>query len=293
MGDSHGPLACRIWVGGLPTYVTEEEIRTYFDQIGDVMGVRIRSSARDTFGFVTFGRPEDVDEAIMRLDNTSFLGHRIRVAPATKDPQKEPGSNPPREGDYMDRARENHHSGCRDDDREFRRLDDRQSLRHADDRENRQYNYRTNSGSPRRPMWPAVRAERGRQYGCDANSAYDHNRSRGNRRDEGRPRSRRRSRTPHRDGVVRYAGKVPVGRHKITIANIPEDMTWLELKDLGREYGQSLTFVRTYRHNNNFYGMLEFKDRCDAETAIRELDNRRVQGCLGRLHAYYGSGPGG
>lgn len=89
------------------------------------------------------------------------------------------------------------------------------------------------------------------------------------------------------------AGKVPVGRHKITIEGIPDDMSWVELKDVGREYGQSLTFSRTYRYRDQNYGMLEYSDSADAETAIRELDRRRVQGSNQRLRCYPGPGPGG
>lgn len=67
----------------------------------------------------------------------------------------------------------------------------------------------------------------------------------------------------------------------------------MELKDLGRDYGPSLTFARTYRHGDSYYGMLEFKDRNDADIVIGELNNRRVQGSKERLRAIYGPGPGG
>lgn len=83
-----------------------------------------------------------------------------------------------------------------------------------------------------------------------------------------------------------------MGRHKITIENLPEDMTWLELKDLGRDFGPSLTFARTYKSKGVWYGMLEFKDSADADRAVKELDKRRVQGSSARLRAYFGEGPG-
>jgi len=80
-----------------------------------------------------------------------------------------------------------------------------------------------------------------------------------------------------------------MGRHKVGIENLPEDMTWLELKDLGRDYGPSLTFARTFRQNGGYFGMLEFKDKADALKVFRELDNRRVQGSSKRLKARLGS----
>jgi len=107
---------------------------------------------------------------------------------------------------------------------------------------------------------------------------------------------RPRSRSPHGNGgemVGDGPGKVPIGRYKITIENVPDDMSWLELKDLGREYGSTLTFARTYRHKNRCYGMLEFKEWADADRAVNELHYRRVQGSRSRLQAYHGAGPGG
>merc|ERR1712046_224326 len=69
-----------------------------------------------------------------------------------------------------------------------------------------------------------------------------------------------------------------IGNHRITIENIPEDMGWLELKDLGREYGSSVTFSRTYRRGNVFYGMIEFASAKEAQRCISELDGRRLEG---------------
>lgn len=87
--------------------------------------------------------------------------------------------------------------------------------------------------------------------------------------------------------------KIPVGRHKITVENLPDDMSWVELKDLGKDFGPSVTFAKCYKTKGIYYGMLEFQAREDAETAVRELDHRRVQGSNLRLRAYHGDGPGG
>lgn len=86
--------------------------------------------------------------------------------------------------------------------------------------------------------------------------------------------------------------KIPVGRHKITVENLPDDMSWVELKDLGKDFGPSVTFAKCYKTKGIYYGMLEFQAREDAETAVRELDHRRVQGSNLRLRAYHGDGPG-
>lgn len=56
-------------------------------------------------------------------------------------------------------------------------------------------------------------------------------------------------------------------------------MGWLELKDLGRMYGASVTFSRTYARGSSSFGMIEFADARDAQRCIDELDGRRIQGC--------------
>lgn len=65
-------------------------------------------------------------------------------------------------------------------------------------------------------------------------------------------------------------------------------MSWKELKDLGRESGQSLTFSRTYKSGRITYGMLEYSDERDAESAMKELDNRSVEGCRDPLRTHWG-----
>lgn len=71
----------------------------------------------------------------------------------------------------------------------------------------------------------------------------------------------------------------------MNIEDLPEDMTWNELKELGLDYGPSLTFSRTYQERGRYFGMLEFRDKRDADLVVKELDNRRVQGAPLRLKA--------
>mmetsp|Transcript_86710 Transcript_86710/g.245874 ORF Transcript_86710/g.245874 Transcript_86710/m.245874 type:complete len:349 (-) Transcript_86710:154-1200(-) len=347
MGDrregSPGPLRYRLWAGGLHKDITPEEVQRKMERFGEVIDVRIRSSPRDTFAFVQFTSQKAIELAVEKMDNSTSLGEKVRVAMATENAKKSQDNNN-RRCDSRDaqRGRDprgDRRGGFREDDRP----DDRQGsyrngrrgesqeydrgARGGDCRGGRREDFRDDGrrggprgGDPRyddddddrRMERPSRCDSRGRRQAGrtdyrrrDAPSyddeAFDAPRGRrdgsggGGRCDRGNgDRQRHRSRTPRDpDGVVRYAGKVPVGRHKITIENLPDDMSWLELKDLGRDYGPSLTFARTYRHGDNYYGMLEFKDRNDADIVIGELNNRRVQGSKERLRASYGSGPGG
>lgn len=74
-------------------------------------------------------------------------------------------------------------------------------------------------------------------------------------------------------------GAPPIaGQHRITIENIPEDMSWLELRDVGTDFGATVTFSRTYQRGETFLGMLEFADLSDARRVMSELDGRRMEG---------------
>lgn len=311
--DSPGPLRYRLWCGGLYKDVSEDEVRKRMSRFGEVVDVRIRSSPRDTFAFVQFTNQKAIDTAIEKMDNSSSLGDRVRVAQATENAKKrcdeegagrdgrrddsrgaprearrggerrgesrgrgdarggrEPGGGRFRRGDPRDDPRGDPRFHGRGGDRHYGRRgayrDDADDMDDRDDRDDsRDYG---GAGRGGRGGSPRGRGRGGREERCQ-----------------------RRSRS--RDGVVRMAGKVPVGRHKVAVENLPEDMSWLELKDLGRDYGPSLTFARTYRQGGGYYGMLEFKDRADADRVISEMNNRKVQGSKERLRAYYGPGPGG
>lgn len=108
------------------------------------------------------------------------------------------------------------------------------------------------------------------------------------RRGDSRNRGRGRSRSPAQRRYRDRDSKITQGKYKITIEGIPDDMSWLELKDLGKEYGRTVTFSRTYRKHGSNNGMLEFETQEDADRVRKELDGRRVQGCKSRLRVFEG-----
>lgn len=74
---------------------------------------------------------------------------------------------------------------------------------------------------------------------------------------------------------------------------MPNDMSWMELKELGQDYGSSVTFSRTFQTRDGVYcGVLEYGNQEDMEKAIRELDGRRIVGGEGRLRVYEGADKG-
>lgn len=288
---SPGDICCRLWAGGLDREISEDEVRKEMERCGEVLSVSIRSSARDTFAFVQFATEEGIQKALDTVENSSSLGEKVRVARSTPDNKAAGARKPPARDARDDSRAPPPRRDARDSYQDDRRPRDRGDSR------GRRNDYRDNRGRepPRREQRGDSRDFRRGGGRCDRDPpprrGYSPPPPRGDRRGG-------RSRTPPRredlkEGIVRMAGKVPMGRFKISIENLPEDMTWLELKDLGRDYGPSLTFARTYRHQGNWVGMLEFKDQGDAERVVKELDKRRVQGSDRRLKAYMGAGPGG
>lgn len=75
------------------------------------------------------------------------------------------------------------------------------------------------------------------------------------------------------------------GQYRVKIENLPEDIGWQELKNLGTDFAKQgkCTFSRT---NRDHTGVLEFTSFDDMSHAIQELDGRRFSGDANRLVAY-------
>lgn len=71
----------------------------------------------------------------------------------------------------------------------------------------------------------------------------------------------------------------------MSVENLPKDMDWQELKDLGATFAKvgKCTFARTRPDRS---GELEYTELEDMERAIKELDRRRFSGDSERLKAY-------
>lgn len=123
--------------------------------------------------------------------------------------------------------------------------------------------------------------ERARNRNMDRHNRDDYRRDRDDRRDDRRrspsPRGRRRSASPPRESNT--------GKYRVEVSNLPDDMTWQELKRLASDYGKSVCFTRTQRdHRQNIVnGIVEYSDKRDAENLISSLDGKRMEGGDKRL----------
>ena len=85
-----------IYVGYLPYQVTDDELRTLFEQFGAVSSARVimdRETQRSKgFGFVEMDSDEDANAAIQSLNSHDYNGRPLRVNEAR------PRENRPRGG---------------------------------------------------------------------------------------------------------------------------------------------------------------------------------------------------
>ncbi len=90
---------CKLYVGGIPYRTTEDELRTAFQEAGEVVSASIisdRMTGRSRgFGFVEMSSEAEGQAAIDRWDGKEFDGRMLSVSMAR--PQ---GDRPPREGGF-------------------------------------------------------------------------------------------------------------------------------------------------------------------------------------------------
>lgn len=100
-----------IYVGNLPYQITEDELRTAFEEYGEVASVKIiidRETGRSKgFAFVEMNDDGQGGSAIEELDGAELLGRTLRVNEARPRPQRGGGGNRGgRGGNFNRRPRE-------------------------------------------------------------------------------------------------------------------------------------------------------------------------------------------
>merc|ERR1711879_61962 len=76
------------------------------------------------------------------------------------------------------------------------------------------------------------------------------------------------------------------GGYRIKIQNLPNDMDWAELKDIARTFGESVKYTSVFIDSGICSGVVEFMERREAEYALKQLDNRRMDGHSKKLKAF-------
>ncbi|XP_068666844.1 uncharacterized protein [Aristolochia californica] len=92
----------KIFVGGIPTTVNEDEFKEFFAKFGEVKEhqiMRDHSTSRSRgFGFITFDSEQAVDDLLTKGNKVEFAGTQVEIKKA--EPKK--ASNPPPPKHYSD-----------------------------------------------------------------------------------------------------------------------------------------------------------------------------------------------
>ncbi|KAF4679732.1 hypothetical protein FOZ60_014572 [Perkinsus olseni] len=290
--------ASRIWVGGLPSDVRDAELEDRFGKFGRVTDVKICQSSRDTYAFLQFETENAATDAIEDVDQTKFGGFTIKVAHATRQSTDSRRPNDSynrdwRRPSYGGRWGAGGYSGGYSS--EFRRgYQDRRGgdWYREDPRGGRRDDYGRDVATRR--DYPDYSPPGSRSRTADPHGSWDRDGGRASRGGDGSPHGGRRTDgdsgvsyyddrdTPRPAG--RYGGAAaPRGALQLKLENLPEDMSWQELKQLGKDYGSSCSFARTFREGRVCCGVLEYTDAAQVDDVIKSLDGRRIQGCTDRL----------
>eukprot|EP01102_Stenamoeba_stenopodia_P010756 TRINITY_DN3269_c0_g2_i1.p1 TRINITY_DN3269_c0_g2~~TRINITY_DN3269_c0_g2_i1.p1 ORF type:complete len:206 (+),score=30.88 TRINITY_DN3269_c0_g2_i1:111-728(+) len=65
--------------------------------------------------------------------------------------------------------------------------------------------------------------------------------------------------------------------HRVSVDNLPREMSWQDLKDRFRQVGD-VVFADVYHERGKLRGVVEFRSRDDVKDAIRQLDGVEVRG---------------
>ena len=98
----------KVFVGNLPFSATQEEVRSLFEEFGEVQRVSIMTD-RDTgkprgFAFVEMPQDEDAQKAIAALNGKGFGGRTLNVNEARPREPRGPGGRGGRPGQGYDRG---------------------------------------------------------------------------------------------------------------------------------------------------------------------------------------------
>ncbi|KAJ7550257.1 hypothetical protein O6H91_07G091100 [Diphasiastrum complanatum] len=98
MAAVKGPKTKKIFVGGIPTTITEEEFGKHFSQFGKVVEHQImldHSSGRSRgFGFIIFDNEQTVDDLLAQGTMHDFAGKQVEIKKAEPKRAQEAGSGP-------------------------------------------------------------------------------------------------------------------------------------------------------------------------------------------------------
>lgn len=270
MGDES-----RIWVGGLPDKITEEEIKEEYLRYGDVKHVKVRHNpGQCSFAFVQYSNRDEAKSAMKDTDQARLFGMPfVKVAWAGVNPRRNKG--------------EGKGGRSKSDGRRSRSPRRRSPPRRRSSSRRRSPSPRRRSPTPHRRS-PAPR-RRSRSLSAGQRRSPTPRRRSGSRRRSplrGRSVSRRRSPSRRRDSPRKERSPIRRGKvFTVVVENLPSDMTSRELQDIAGDFALC-TGARVEHRGKKGRAEIDFTSEDDMVRVVKEFDKRRLGDCSERLKAY-------
>merc|ERR1712223_1837953 len=221
---------------GLSRNARTNDVEEFFHGFGRIRDINIKAE----HALITFDDRRDADDAVRRLDGRRLCDERVRV-------MFENRNNSPRRDDY--------------------RRDDRRDS----------YNDRGGRGGYGDRGYDRGYNNRGYDDRRGGNN-YGYNDRRGGYGDRGgfRDRGGYRDRSPRRDFNGRPKRRVERTKFGIICRNLSGNVTWMDLKDLGRKYGD-ITYSDANRIGDR-EGLITYATRKDMVNAFESLKGLELMG---------------
>lgn len=273
----------KIWVGGLPERIHEDDLVDKFSEFGKILKTVIRRTEKDTFAFIRFDRPWAARKAIDAMDQSHDISYgtgRIKVSMAA----------PPR---HEGRAATKHEAPGRELERRSRSFSGGHERRRERSRSiipravqgkgggGGKEKEDVRPGDWRCPSCNAnVFASKDVCFRCHAPKPRNPRSSRVNQ-DVSKQDNTRVSRGDPAPAGVKHVAK---NGFTVRVQHLPDDMEELELSDIGSDFGDVVE-AKVWKYEGTKFGKLIYDVAEDAVTAVCALNGRRVDGSSEKLKA--------
>lgn len=274
-----------VWISGLPKGTSEEDLAHFLRKYGTPADTQIRSSSRDVFAFVTYDDEKAGLDAIKDLNETEFerTGIVIRLERSKTQPGRAHSTN--RNRSRSRGGQDNNRGGAFvawmgglprgvSEEEIVHFLRGYGKILEVRIRSSEKDVFAFATFADEELGSECVKALDQQRWSKDTTHVIQMRQS-ATRRPQN-DKERYRSPTPRR---VAKAG----GSHRLNIRNLPHDMTWSELKDIAREWGETVSFSNVFVKSGVACGVVEYRDRDQAEHAYKQMHRRRMSGNSERL----------
>lgn len=283
-------------------FVDDKELTEIFNKYGVVTAVKVRSNAKDVFAFIHFETHEGAGRAIEKLNGFTIHNTKIKVDWGAYN-------------GYKNNHQNSHHQQQQHRDSQPARqhiINSRSNQYNSDTHGSGSRTSRYESYNEPRTVRYEPRVDHSRSNVANRHDSYRDNRGRRNsyspRRRSYSPQQRRRERVPmmygrndlsrshsprdiRRDSISqrRTENISPRGRsrgrreeriYRLTLEDIPPEMEWEDLREIGKKYGgmESVVSGRTWVDKGMNVGYIDFDRQQSQQATYNSLKGHRING---------------